>query len=86
MKKLSLTLDQLKVDTFVAGPATESPGTVRGNGIVDPLEADEVAITAPAPKPVSWDTQCATICFTCDRMSPSNATGCYTGNAPNCCV
>jgi hypothetical protein len=83
MKKLTLALDQLEVDTFVAGPAGISPGTVRGHD-TDPQpfpgpEEDAVA-------PVSWNTQCATLCFTCDRSCPSNVSGCYTGSAPNCCV
>jgi hypothetical protein len=79
MKKLTLTLDQLEVDTFVAGPAAMNPGTVRANEVLGGPEEDAVA-------PVSWNTQCATICFTCDRSCPSNVTACYTGSAPNCCV
>ncbi len=83
MKKLTLALDQLEVDTFVAGPAGISPGTVRAhNTEPQPVPGEEAA--APAK---SWDTMCdRTICFTCDRSCPSNATGCYTGDAPNCCV
>jgi hypothetical protein len=85
MKKLTLTLDHLEVDTFVAGPAGISPGTVRGNDTdPQPLLGHEEDAVAPAP--VSWDTQCATLCFTCDRSCPSNVSGCYTGSAPNCCV
>jgi hypothetical protein len=81
MKKLSLTLDELKVESFVAGPAGSSIGTVRAhNTVLEPDEADAVAA------PPSWNTECPTPCFTCDRMCPSGYTGCYTGNAPNCCV
>ena len=82
MKKLSLALEDLKVDTFVAGPAGDAIGTVRAH---DPIFQHDEDAVAPAPPP-SWDTQCPTPCFTCDRMCPSNVTGCYTGNAPNCCV
>jgi hypothetical protein len=83
MKKLTLALDQLEVDTFVAGPAGISPGTVRGNDTqLQPFPEED----AVAPAPVSWNTQCATLCFTCDRSCPSNVSGCYTGSAPNCCV
>jgi len=82
MKKVSLTLEALKVESFVTGPALESIGTVRAHDVaVGPGEED--AIVAPPP---SWNTECPTPCFTCDRMCPSNVTGCYTGNAPNCCV
>jgi hypothetical protein len=83
MKKLTLTLDQLKVDTFVAGPAGLSPGTVRAHDTdPQPLPGEDKA--APA---ISWDTMCArTICFTCDRMCPSDPTVCYTGSAPVCCT
>jgi hypothetical protein len=83
MKKLTLTLDDLSVDTFATGPAAFSPGTVRAHDTEpQPLPGEDVA--APVK---SYDTQCErTICFTCDRMCPSNATGCYTGSAPNCCV
>ena len=85
MKKLMLALDQLQVDTFETGPAAASLGTVRAHDTEpQPLPGDDVVI---APPPKSWDTQCErTICFTCDRSCPSNATGCYTGSAPNCCV
>jgi hypothetical protein len=84
MKKLTLGLEQLEVDTFVAGPAGISPGTVRGNDTqLQPFPEEDAA----APAPVSWDTMCArTVCFTCDRSCPSNVSGCYTGSAPNCCV
>ena len=85
MKKLTLALDQLAVDTFVAGPAGISPGTVRGHDTEpQPLPGHEEDAVAPAP--VSWDTQCPTLCFTCDRSCPSNVSACYTGSAPNCCV
>lgn len=84
MKKLTLALDHLEVDTFVAGPADASPGTVRANDTdPQPLPGHE-EVFAPAK---SWDTMCErTICFTCDRSCPSNASGCYTGSAPVCCV
>lgn len=83
MKKLTLGLDQLEVDTFVAGPVGLGPGTVRAHD-TDPQPIPGEDEVAPAK---SWDTMCErTICFTCDRLCPSNATGCYTGNAPNCCV
>jgi len=82
MKKLTLAIDKLEVDTFVAGPAGISPGTVRGNDTDPQPLQEEDAVAAP----VSWNTQCATICFTCDRSCPSNVSGCYTGSAPNCCV
>ena len=83
MKKLSLTIEQLEVDTFVAGPADGSPGTVRAHDTLQPAH-DEDAVAAPAK---SWDTMCdKTICFTCDAMCPSNLTACYTGSAPNCCT
>ena len=85
MKKLSLALDRLEVDTFVAGPAGISPGTVRAHDTdPQPLPGHEDELAAPAK---SWDTMCErTICFTCDRSCPSNVSGCYTGSAPNCCV
>jgi len=83
MKKLTLTLEQLKVDTFVAGPAEASPGTVRAHDTLQPFP-EEDAVAAPAK---SLDTMCdRTICFTCDRTCPSNLTACYTGSAPNCCT
>lgn len=83
MKKLTLALDQLTVDTFVAGPDGGSLGTVRAHDTEpQPVPGEEEV----APPPKSWDTQCPTLCFTCDRSCPSNATGCYTGDAPNCCV
>ncbi|HET7229530.1 MAG TPA: hypothetical protein VFJ16_05975 [Longimicrobium sp.] len=83
MKKLSLTLDQLEVDTFVAGPAGISPGTVRGHDTIpEPIPGEEMEEVAK-----SWDTMCyQTICFTCDRTCPTNPTGCFTGSAPKCCV
>ena len=84
MKKLALTLDHLEVDTFVAGPAAISPGTVRAHDTFPQPSPEEDAV---APAPVSWNTMCErTICFTCDRSCPSNVSGCYTGSAPNCCV
>lgn len=85
MKRLTLAIDQLEVDTFVAGPAGDSLGTVRAHNIEpEPMPGEEKDAVAPAK---SWDTMCdRTICFTCDRSCPSNATGCYTGSAPNCCV
>jgi len=82
MKKLSLALEELKVESFVAGPAGDSIGTVRAHNTLQPFPEED----AVAPAPVSWNTECPTPCFTCDRMCPSNVTGCYTGNAPNCCV
>jgi hypothetical protein len=84
MKKLKLALDRLEVDTFVAGPDGGSLGTVRAHDTQpEPLPGEDV-IAAPAK---SWDTMCErTICFTCDRTCPSNPSGCYTGNAPVCCV
>jgi hypothetical protein len=83
MKKLTLGLDRLQVDTFVAGSATPAIGTVRAHDTFGPPEEDAVA----APAPVSYDTMCArTICFTCDRSCPSGYTACYTGSAPNCCI
>jgi hypothetical protein len=83
MKKLTLTLDHLEVETFVTGSDGMPPGTVRAHDTEpEPLPGEDIA--APVK---SYDTQCErTICFTCDRMCPSNATGCYTGSAPNCCV
>ena len=85
MKKLALTLEHLEVDTFVAGPAGISPGTVRGHDTEpQPLPGHEEEVFAPAK---SWDTMCEkTICFTCDRSCPSNVSQCYTGSAPVCCV
>lgn len=83
MKKLTLTIDHLEVETFVAGPAGLSPGTVRAHD-TDPQPLPGEEEVAPAK---SWDTMCErTICFTCDRMCPSGATACYTGSAPACCV
>lgn len=83
MKKLTLAIDQLEVDTFVAGPAGLAPGTVRGHD-TDPQPIPGDHEVAPAK---SWDTMCdRTICFTCDRLCPSNVTVCYTGSAPACCV
>ncbi|HEX6746805.1 MAG TPA: hypothetical protein VF092_05865 [Longimicrobium sp.] len=83
MKKLTLALDKLRVDTFVAGAAEARPGTVRAHDFLEPIPGDNVF----APAPVSWDTQCdRTICLTCDRGCPSAYTACYTGSAPNCCV
>lgn len=83
MKKLTLTLDDLAVDTFVTGPAGRVPGTVRAHDTgLEPVPDDHEV--APAK---SWDTQCErTLCFTCDRSCPSGATACYTGSAPVCCV
>jgi hypothetical protein len=82
MKKLSLTLDQLEVDTFVAGPAAPSVGTVKAHDVLDPYPQQDGAVPAP-----SYDTMCErTLCFTCDRSCPSNVTACYTGSAPNCCT
>jgi len=83
MKKLTLSLDQLEVDTFVAGAAAFPPGTVRGHDTEpQPLPGEDAVEPAK-----SWDTMCErTICFTCDRMCPSNVTACYTGSAPACCV
>jgi hypothetical protein len=85
VKKLTLALDQLAVDTFVAGPAGLSSGTVRAHDTdPQPLPGHEEDAVAP---PKSYDTMCErTICFTCDRMCPSNVSGCYTGSAPVCCV
>jgi hypothetical protein len=86
MKKLTLALDHLEVDTFVAGPAGISPGTVRAHD-TDPQPFPGHDEDAVVPAPVSWNTMCdRTICFTCDRSCPSNVSGCYTGSAPNCCV
>lgn len=84
MKKLTLTLEHLEVDTFETGPAAANLGTVRAHDTEpEPLPGDD----AVAPPPKSWDTMCErTICFTCDRMCPSNVTACYTGSAPACCV
>jgi len=83
MKKLTLTIEQLEVDTFVTGRAPASPGTVRAHDTEpQPLPGHEEDAAAP----VSWNTQCATLCFTCDRSCPSNLTACYTGSAPNCCT
>jgi hypothetical protein len=83
MRKLTLTLDHLEVDTFVAGPAGTSLGTVRAHD-TDPQPLPGEDEVAPAK---SWDTMCErTICFTCDRSCPSNVSGCYTGSAPVCCV
>jgi hypothetical protein len=83
MKKLTLSLDQLRVDTFVGGPAQDSLGTVRAHDTEpQPLPGEDEA--APVR---SWHTMCdRTICFTCDRHCPSNVTACYTGSAPACCV
>ncbi len=83
MKKLTLALDRLQVDTFVTGDEGLSGGTVRGHDTEpQPIPGDNEL--APAK---SWDTMCArTICFTCDRLCPSNPTVCYTGSAPVCCV
>lgn len=83
MKKLTLAIDHLEVETFVAGPAGFSPGTVRAHD-TDPQPLPGDVEVAPAK---SWDTMCErTICFTCDRTCPSGATACYTGSAPVCCV
>jgi hypothetical protein len=83
MKKLTLTLDDLAVDTFVTGPADASIGTVRAHD-TGPEPIDDDREVAPAK---SWDTMCAqTICFTCDRLCPSGVSACYTGSAPVCCV
>ena len=85
MKKLSLSLDQLEVDTFVTGRDGASPGTVRAHDTGPQPFPGEEDIAAPAP--VSWNTMCErTVCFTCDRSCPSNVSACYTGSAPNCCV
>lgn len=83
MKKLTLAIDQLEVETFVAGSSEFRPGTVRGHDTEpEPLPGEDAV--APAK---SWDTMCEkTICFTCDRMCPSNVTACYTGSAPACCT
>jgi hypothetical protein len=85
MKKLTLTLDHLEVETFVAGPDGFSLGTVRAHDTEpQPIPGEDEEAVAPAK---SWDTMCdRTICFTCDRMCPSNVTACYTGSAPACCV
>lgn len=83
MKKLTLAIDQLEVDTFATGPAAASLGTVRAHD-TDPQPVPGEEEVAPAK---SWDTMCEkTICFTCDRSCPSNPSGCYTGSAPVCCV
>jgi len=54
MKKLALTLDHLEVDTFVAGSAAISPGTVRAHDTFpQPSPAEDAVAPAPCPSNVS---------------------------------
>jgi hypothetical protein len=82
MHKLRLDLDDLTVDSFDTGAEADRLGTVRAN---QELEVGD-AIVAPAP--VSWNTDCRSICFTCydPTCDSCYATGCRTRNTPECCA
>ena len=54
MRKLTLTLEQLEVDTFVAGPAGVSPGTVRAHDTVPGPGPSSIAFASALTGTGAW--------------------------------
>jgi hypothetical protein len=73
MKKLSLSLETLAVESFATAADEARPvGTVRAHLQADPMDP-YAAAPAPATKTCAGNPTCdRTICFSCDL------TGCYT--------
>jgi hypothetical protein len=88
MRKLSLKLDSLEVESFQTASAVRGAGTVRGLAytVLDPAEPVE-----PETQQNSCDTCTITAditCATCDEPTCNSChlTQCYTGNQPVCCA
>ncbi|HEX8904443.1 MAG TPA: hypothetical protein VF771_06360 [Longimicrobiaceae bacterium] len=79
MKKLSLELEKLAVESFdTAGQKTLSVGTVRGNALEAANDPEAVAAPAPASKTCLGNLTCDwSLCYSCQL------TTCYT--AYPCC-
>lgn len=57
MKKLKLVLDELRVDSFHTGVATDLRGTIRGNQLSYYCTAAAAGCTAPGPTTIGNQTQ-----------------------------
>jgi hypothetical protein len=96
MRKLSLNLDQLSVDSFETDAAGTRMGTVRG-AAYGPLDEDEAiaepVVTVPIEtiirtQPATCGASCGVTCATCNdpTCNSCHATACWTGNSPVCCA